>query len=53
MLPLCVPENWNKWNGRSDEIESQQNEYEDPHCEDPDFNVSEIKLYKLGILLKK
>jgi hypothetical protein len=36
----CVSENWNKWNGRRDEIESQQDEYEEPHCEDPDFNVS-------------
>lgn len=34
-----VSENWDTWNGRTDELESQQNEHE-PHCEDPDFNVS-------------
>ncbi|PNF39018.1 KRI1-like protein [Cryptotermes secundus] len=31
-------ENWDAWNGRNNEMESQQNEYE-PHCEDPDFNM--------------
>jgi hypothetical protein len=36
---LAVSENWNAWNGRSDEMDNQQNEYE-PHCEDPDFNAS-------------
>jgi hypothetical protein len=36
----CVSENWNKWSRRRDEVESQQNECEEPHCEDPDFNVS-------------
>lgn len=38
-LLINVSENWNAWNGRNDEMESQQNEYE-PHCEDPDFNAS-------------
>jgi hypothetical protein len=40
LIHTCfVSENWNTWNGRSDEMNNQQNEYE-PHCEDPDFNAS-------------
>jgi hypothetical protein len=38
----CFSENWNTWTGRSDVTESQQNEQE-PHCDDPDFNVSRTK----------
>jgi len=41
-LIFCFSENWNTWTGRSDVTESQQSEHE-PHCEDPDFNVSRTK----------
>ena len=42
-LIFCFAENWNTWPGRSDVTASQQSENE-PHCEDPDFNVSKTKV---------